>query len=251
MSSSNMANVKACLWANPTTLKDLDIGFVNPGMSMSLGKSNGEKGSDCEELGFESLSLQKSSGRITLPCLKHLSLSNARFDDFTKAFTDALNFAALRSLKLWNCTGVGGLLTALTRRKQPFPLTSFELVASEQLIEVDDSVGDIAVALPAFLEKLESVQDLCLMLRERIAWADVGPAIGSRLSLRQLVVHKHWFSNDNNTLHGKVSDDYVNVGPWFANMMEERSLECLGISYRPANLVRASLCCTHAYHQYN
>ena len=162
------------------------------------------------------------------PCLRDLSLYNVAFDRAIPEIVCALNFSELRTLKLWNCPCICQLLDAITKSDLAIRLMSFEVVA-----DAFTSKEDPTVQLEGFLQRFEGLEELFLMLKTA-QWGTIARGIlRHKSTLKRLVINERCFNNND----WEKCDRQICWPKELKTVLQETSLECLGISDTAATLV--------------
>ena len=154
--------------------------------------------------------------------MHRLSLEYAELGVHTSQLIHGFNFAALRSLKLWGCAGVGDLLRDIAISQKIIQLTSLEIVEMDPLTAKNYERDDYTcafVALPAFLSTFPSVPDVFLMLHE-VEWSLVALAATKAHRLRHLVLHQHDVDRAVRDVEFMMTDAPVDLeNGWFPTVM--------------------------------
>lgn len=123
--------------------------------------------------------------RLSLPSLKHLSLTEVSFAYAEEAFREAFNFQRLHQLRLFNCSETTDLLRNITSTGQKICLTSFG-------IWMDDTIEHHAISDPKdlcnFLLSFTGLQELTLdFASHTVDWTEILQASQSHASTLQRV----------------------------------------------------------------
>lgn len=141
------------------------------------------------------LGLKRGTRRSILPSLDALSLSAVSFRTRAVEMVTALNVERLRSLRLRNCPWTPTWLRAIMDSVQALRLKQLELVWIPSHVDPDDVFHDpltenLSDIVAQFLQRLEGLEDLYLMLPEPLRWDVITSAIMQhRTTLRRLITH--------------------------------------------------------------
>lgn len=186
-----------------------------------------------------------ASQYISFSVLRDLHLGQICFRQLPRELASSFNTFTLRRLSLWNCPEIVDLLECLAASQQSLNLKSFEMTCGH---EYDHDLAwstAFAAAIPAFLRRLEHLEDLCLSLALN-DWKGIFELIFPNLDLENLkrVVFRAremteaW--EDMGVL--TIDDVRLDLEMWLVELATNGICEVIGVgvSNEPKRVVNAS-----------
>jgi hypothetical protein len=236
-SKADFESLRTCLRLNALHLKTLNLNLIAWEKADELGFTDHSRfvGDGKRSKNFfatDTIGPEQNKPGLSFPSLESLSLSEVPFKSAINELHSAFDFSALRTLRLWNCSGALDLLERLIGSQQTIRLSSLEIVVHpEHATYMEDELAS------KFLQAFTGLEDLYLSL-PALDWRLIADSAAGHIStLKRVVFHGRDIEVNDDLDYFEVCDGSVEWSAEMGALLVRANCDVVGIGNPPDFMV--------------